>query len=104
MKKIPYLYQKLAEMLRGNDGKTLKLPDLQKQLIGFRIEKREALAIAKELEKQGVVILDVERGVNRHLKIRVCTKGFARLYKICFTILLICLVLLTYSTIWCVVC
>lgn len=91
--KIPYLYRKIAELLRNNNG-NLELPELQDNLMRFRIEKREAIEIAKELERQGIVVLDMSKGVNQHLKIRVCSKGMANFLTLAFVILTYCIALL----------
>lgn len=82
---LPYLYRKIVKMFADNNGKSVfKLPELQNELIKLRISKHEALVIAKELEKQGIVVLDVGKGTNQHLKIRVCNKSMAKILTLLF--------------------
>lgn len=93
---VPYIYRKIIELLSNGKG-TFKLPEMQDSLTKLRIEKREALTIAKELEKQGLIVLDISKGVNQHLKIRICSKGVAAFYTCSFVILLYCMVLMLYT-------
>lgn len=58
----------------------MKLPEMQSRLSRFRLKKSDALKIAKEMEKQGMIVLDMSRGVNQHLQIKVCSKGVASFY------------------------
>ena len=95
--KVPHLYKKLAELIRNDNNGSMKLPEFQDRLTKFRIEKREALEIAKELERRGIVVLDIKKGVNQHFKIRVTSKGTATFYMASAVILLYCMLLLSYS-------
>ena len=98
--KVPHLYKKLAELIRSNNSGSMKLPEFQERLTRFRIEKREALGIAKELERQGIVVLEVKKGVNQHYKIKVCSKGMANFLTFSFVIVLFELVLLMFAALF----
>ncbi len=92
---IPYIYKKIREKLNDNGSKgVMTLPQMKEALSNVRITKSDTNKIMKDLQKHGIITLEVSKGRNQHTKIKVCSKGYATAYIIAFTSLLYTLALL----------
>jgi hypothetical protein len=86
---IPLLYKKILDKF---DKPTVDLIDFKKGLAGLRISNGDNLNIAKELEKFGVAVLELNG--NQYSKIRFSKKGLANLFLVSSVLLAYCIVYL----------
>ena len=71
---VPYIYKKIADMLRNNGNGKMKMPAMRKELSKVRITNSDMKHIMRDLEKHGIVELEAKK-INQHFNIKVAKKG-----------------------------